>query len=386
MHSLILIFVALSKAQPTPLNMNTVASTTSPTKSSVSSTTVNNNGSNSLFGSTTSPIVVSSSSSTASILSYSTLAGALGPLSSFTSPAGLSANMNRSFSTPDPSDLFGKGKILGFGAFSIFPGFKNPSNYLVDGRCTLWLDPCAMRSQIKTELSITDAYTAQPVMNLNLMGVAHNQSCEDPVYNSIYRRFPQYRTDIEFNQLTMLLVQPARSNISQFNFAFSPRNKPASWVFHHPVTKEGMFCCTFEYFQYPTCDQPAPSCPRTCLSGLVIFFGAAFTILSITLGCFIRHSLGPERAAAHCRGVTLRPRADPQHGDGAAESCSSQTRASEILANAGADDTVRLKTKVARSELLELPLSGQFVMRTSRFVTMPLQSLILSLALLRVYV
>ena len=215
----------------------------------------------------------------------------------------LSSNSNTVIAgTLDPS------KVFGFGAFDIFPGFSNKLNYQVNGICKLWVDPCTMRSQVRTDVTILDALGKPVFSNAVLPGVAHNQSCALPTFNSYFRRFPQYRSDIPINQMTMALVGPATSNTSLFNYAFAPQNPPASWIIHHPLTQESMFCCTFEYFPYPTCGRPTAACPKGCVAALILFSASSAAIISISLGCFLRNRIGSAQTApAHTSVVATRP-------------------------------------------------------------------------------
>jgi len=147
-------------------------------------------------------------------------------------------------------------------------------------------DPCSMRTQIKTDLQVVDPFGTPTLRNIFLSGVAYNQSCSQTVFNSYFRRFPQYSADIPINQMTMALKGP--SNVSQFDYAISPRNKPASWMIRDPSTNENMFCCNFDYLNYPACSQPQPSCAKSCVAGLVVFFITSMVVLGFSLAFFLK--------------------------------------------------------------------------------------------------
>ena len=183
--------------------------------------------------------------------------------------------------------LMGSNTLYGSGNFYVNPGFSNALNYKISGACNLWLDPCTMRSQMKINVTILDGSGAAAFPNFDLLGMAHNQSCLIPTFNSYYRRFPQYKGDIPLNQIIIPLVGSARSNLSEF-YAFPPQNKPASCVIHHPITKESMFCCTFQFRAYPLCTRRRPACPSSCLVGLIFTFCGTLAVFSFCLSCHLK--------------------------------------------------------------------------------------------------
>ena len=292
-------FSAVSKAYTS--NLNTATATTASAISARYSYSITS----SLIRSPSTSLMKSaylSTVGTKSSLSYNISSGSKankktsfpGPQSTQAS-AFLTANPSI-ISSSDASFLFGSNKLLGFGTFSIFPTYSNRLNYGINGTCMLWVDPCLMLSQIRTDVTILDATGAPAFPGANLQGAAHNQSCGVPTFNSFFSRFPQYRADIPYNRMTMSLSGPSRSNMTLYNYALPPQNKPASWMIYDPVTNERMVCCSFEFAAYPTCSRPTPACPRTCVATLVLFSCAAFAMLSVCLGCFLQ---AQQRVSSH---------------------------------------------------------------------------------------
>lgn len=195
---------------------------------------------------------------------------------------------------------------LAFGAFELFPGFANPSNLRVTGACQLWLDPCALRSLVRTDVALVDSGGSPAFPGVALPGAACSLSCAAVVPGgpvSYFRRFAQYVADVPGNLMTMALLDggsaaATRSNSSQFGFAFPPQNRPAAWVVRHPTTGEGLLCCTFQYLSYPTCDRPPPTCPKACVASLVLLGVSLLLAFSVVLSCTLRHAVPPQSAVA----------------------------------------------------------------------------------------
>ena len=191
---------------------------------------------------------------------------------------------------------WGSRTYLAFGAFDILAGYANPLGLSVAGACQLWLDPCTLRSLVRTDVVVLDAAGMPAFPGISLSGAAFNQTCaaaSSGKYGSYFRRFPWYSADVPANRITMLLgdsgaITNVRSNSSQLDYAFPPQNLPAAWVYSHPSTKEGMLCCTFDYVPYPTCNRSLPACPNTCIAGIILVGTVLLLIFSTCLGCALK--------------------------------------------------------------------------------------------------
>jgi hypothetical protein len=223
--------------------------------------------------------------------------------------------------TPAPTDgQWDPNTLLAFGAFDSFPGFADRLRYRIAGTCRLWLDPCAGRTRIQTDVAILDSAGAPALAGVALLGAAHSGACAAPGPSTPFRRYPRYASDVSANRLEMDLAPvPAarRSNASQVDYAPPPGNRPGAWVLRHPTTGDRMFCCSLEYLPYPACRRPPPpaGCGGTCVAGLVAATIAAVATGSCCLACALKRRAPPPAltaaAAARARRAAAQSVADP---------------------------------------------------------------------------